>query len=140
MISVLKGVAHPWQCDVMGHLTTRFYVGLFDDASYHFLHEVFGWNGARDNETQRGWVDVRHVIEYQAEVKAGDMLEVHAGLKKIGGKSVTVFYEMRNRASGNIAATLESVMVLFDLQARTGLKIPADMRGKAKSHLFEPTL
>ena len=22
-----RGVVHPWQCDVMGHLTTRFYAG-----------------------------------------------------------------------------------------------------------------
>ena len=30
MISVYKAVAHPWQCDVLGHMTTRFYTGMFD--------------------------------------------------------------------------------------------------------------
>ena len=49
MISVQKCVAHPWMCDVLGHLTTRFYVGMFDDASYHLLHAVFGWTGASDD-------------------------------------------------------------------------------------------
>ena len=29
---VHKGVAHPWQCDVLGHLTTRFYVAMFDEV------------------------------------------------------------------------------------------------------------
>ena len=32
---VQKSVAHPWMCDVLGHLTTRHYVAMFDDAAYH---------------------------------------------------------------------------------------------------------
>jgi len=135
MITVHKGVAHPWQCDILGHLTTRFYVAMFDDSSYHFLHEVFGWNGNRNPEGTRGWVDVRHVIEYQAEVSAGDLLEVSAGLKKIGGKSITVAYEMKNLGSGDIAATLECVCVLFDLENRSAAVIPDDLRAKATEFL-----
>ena len=136
MISVMKGVAHPWQCDILGHLTTRFYVALFDDASYHFLQQVFGWNGNRNADGTRGWVDVRHVIEYRAEVAAGDLLEVSAGLVKIGGKSMTVRYEMTNLGSGEIAATLECVCVLFDLQERVAAVITDELRSKASEHLL----
>jgi acyl-CoA thioester hydrolase len=41
MLSVHKNVMHPWMCDAMGHLTTRFYLALFDDASYHLLLAAF---------------------------------------------------------------------------------------------------
>ena len=67
MITVNKAVAHPWQCDVLGHMTTRHYTAMFDDASYHFLHHLFGWNGASDDSGKLGWVDVRHTINYDAE-------------------------------------------------------------------------
>ena len=30
MISVHKSVAQPWQCDVLNHLTTRYYVAMFE--------------------------------------------------------------------------------------------------------------
>jgi len=40
------GVAHPWLCDSMGHLTSRHYVAMFDDASYHFFRLVFGYDAA----------------------------------------------------------------------------------------------
>ena len=80
MISVQKSVAHPWMCDVLGHLTTRFYVGMFDDAAYHFLHSVFGWIGASDDQGKTAWVDVRHVIEYQNEVTAGELVSRHGGV------------------------------------------------------------
>ena len=135
MISVHKSVAHPWLCDVMGHMTTRFYVAMFDDASYHFLHHLFEWNGARDEAGDLGWVDVRHTINYEAEVAAGDLLEVRAELLKVGGKSITVSYEMINLGSGDTAATLESVMVLFDLKARRAVTIPDGLRDVADKHV-----
>ncbi len=135
MISVHKGVAHPWQCDILGHLTTRYYTAMFDDASYHFLHHVFGWNGNRDEDGKLGWVDVRHTVNFQAEVDAGDLLEVRAELAKVGGKSMTISFEMINLGSGDIAATQESVVVLFDLEERSAVTIPDELRAVAEKHI-----
>ena len=135
MLIVNKAVAHPWMCDVIGHLTTRHYVAMFDDASYHFLFAVFGWSGSTDETGERGWVDVRHVVEYQAEVSAGSLLEIRACLLKIGGKSITIRYEMVNLGSGEIAATLECVCVLFDMNARKALLLTDQLREMASQHL-----
>lgn len=135
MLVVNKAVAHPWQCDVIGHLTTRFYVAMFDDASYHLLFAVFGWSGATDEKGKIGWVDVRHVIEYKAEVSAGSVLEVRAALVKIGTKSITARYEMINLGNGEVAATLECIYVLFDMQARVGLALSDQLREMASKYL-----
>ena len=135
MITVHKSVAHPWQCDVKGHLTTRFYTAMFDDSSYHFLHQLFGWNSAQSPDGRLGWVDVRHTTDFAAEVNAGDLLEVRAELLKVGGKSMTVAYEMLNLGSGEVAANLESVIVLFDLEDRRAIVIPDDLRTTAQKHV-----
>jgi acyl-CoA thioester hydrolase len=135
MLIVNKAVAHPWMCDVIGHLTTRYYVAMFDDASYHFLFTVFGWSGSTDETGERGWVDVRHVIEYKAEVSAGSLLEIRACLMKIGGKSITIRYEMVNLGSGEVAATLECVCVLFDMNARKALLLTDQLREMASQYL-----
>ncbi len=132
MISVHKGVAHPWLCDVIGHMTTRYYVAMFDDASYHFLREVFGWSAGGD---EPGWADVKHTIEYQDEVGSGDLLEVRGKLIKVGGKSITVHYEMHNLTRQNLAATLESISVYFDLQDRKAVAIPDKLRELAEPFL-----
>ena len=132
---VNKSVAHPWFCDVLGHMTTRFYLSMFDDASYHYLYELFGWCGAQDNNGELGWADVRQVIEYRAEVSAGDLLEISAALQKIGGKSLTIGYEMINLRNGEIASTLEVVCVLFDLKARKAVSIPDALRSVAEKRL-----
>ena len=136
MLLVYKGVAHPWLCDVMGHMTTRHYMAMFDDASYHLLAEIFGWSGASVAEDGLGWVDVRHVIEYQAEVAAGDILEVRGGLSKVGNKSITVRYEMTNLSKKELAATLESTSVCFDTTARRAVALSPKFRASADQHLI----
>lgn len=135
MLVVNKSIAHPWECDVMGHLTTRFYVAMFDDASYHFLYEVFEWTINTGKNSDTGWADVRHVIEYKAEVSAGDVLEIRGSLIKIGTKSITVLYEMVNLAKSEIAATLETVCVLFDLKTRKAIPLNNGMIRMAHKYL-----
>lgn len=140
MLSVFKGVVHPWLCDAMGHLTTRNYLAMFDDAGYHMFFEVFrskpvdeGGGEARKENT--GWADVRQIIEYKDELRAGEILEIKAEVRKVGNKSVTFYYEMYNVATGSLSATLESTSVYFDLVARKGLALSDEMKARASKHL-----
>jgi acyl-CoA thioester hydrolase len=131
MVTVYKGIVQPWLCDGMGHLTTRHYLGMFDDASYHLLHQVFGYAGPFGEHQDRGWADVKHVIEYRGELMAGTLIEIRGELVKLGGKSATARYEMVNLATGAVAATLESVSAYFDLVARKAVPLTDAMRAKA---------
>ncbi|MEE4174102.1 MAG: acyl-CoA thioesterase [Xanthomonadales bacterium] len=135
MISVYKGVAQPWECDSLGHLTTRFYTAMFDDASYHFLFELFGWTGASDEAGERAFVDVRHELDFRDEILAGELLEIRAGLERVGTKSLVARYDMIKRDSGGIAASLQATYVLFDLQSRQSLALDDTLREQAASRL-----
>lgn len=135
MFSVYKGVAQPWECDSLGHLTTRFYTAMFDDASYHFLFELFGWTGASDDAGERAFVDVRHELDFRDEIHAGELLEIRARLVRVGTKSLVARYDMRKRSSGAVAASLEATYVLFDLQQRAALPLDEKLRDQAKRNL-----
>jgi acyl-CoA thioester hydrolase len=76
-----------------------------------------------------------HVIDYQAEVGVGDLMEIHAELVKIGTKSMTVAYEMRNISRNQVAATLKSTSVYFDLKARAAIPITQAMNDSAANFL-----
>jgi acyl-CoA thioester hydrolase len=134
---VYKGVCHPALCDVMGHMTTRHYIAMFDDGSYHFLHALFGWSGEQASIDKKGWADVRHIIDYQAEVAAGDLLEIDAQLVKVGNKSMAVEYQMRNISRNQLSASLHSTSVYFDLETRSAIPITAEMREAAKAFLAD---
>jgi len=130
-----KGMAQTWFCDVMGHMNIRHYMAMFDEASYQLLYQVFGWSGSRDTGSGEGWTDVRHVIEYQSEVSAGDLLEIRAGIVKVGTNSVTIRYDMFNIVRDELAATLECVCVLFDLEKRKAKPLSDQQRQQATQHM-----
>jgi acyl-CoA thioester hydrolase len=135
MLTCYKGMAQPWFCDVMGHMNIRHYMAMFDEASYQLLYQVFGWSGSRDTGSGEGWTDVRHVVEYQSEVRAGDLLEIRAGIVKVGTKSITIRYDMFNIVRDELAATLECVCVLFDLQKRKAKPLSDQQRTQAIQHM-----
>ncbi len=135
MVLVQKSVAHPWMCDVLGHMTTRHYVAMFDDAAYHMFYTVFGWTGSSDDENKVAWADVQHIIDYKSEVSAGDLLEIDGKLTKIGNKSITISYEMKNLGSNEVAATLQVICVLLDLETRQSVEMPDELRELASKHL-----
>ena len=135
MVLVQKSVAHPWMCDVLGHMTTRHYVAMFDDAAYHMLYEVFGWTGSSDDDNKIAWADVNHTIDYKAEVSAGDILEIEGKLTKIGNKSITIYYEMKNLGKNEVAASLQVISVLFDLELRESVEISEELKQLASKHL-----
>jgi acyl-CoA thioester hydrolase len=116
-------VVHPWLCDVMGHLTTRHYMAMFDDATYQFL-AVIGYDPKAASEERWGWADVRHEINYLSELAAGAVVRVEGRAKARGRSSITVEFRLIDRSDGRVCATLEAKIVCFDLEARRARPLP----------------
>ncbi len=129
--TVYYGFVHPWHCDVMGHLNTRHYLAMFDDASYQLLFEAFGYAGGLPEWDGLGWADVHNAIDYKAELNAGELILVQARLGRVGNKSVSVEYQMINRGSGEVAATMSATIAHFDLKARKAIPLSDQMKERA---------
>ena len=137
MHNLYKGVVHPWLCDMMGHFTTRHYIAMFDDASYQLMAEAVGWDLSSEEWKGTGWADVRHEIDYVGELLASDLVEINGGIKKIGNSSLTTYFEMRNKLTGKLAATLTAKTVYFDLEARKSTPITDKMRERMAPYVVE---
>jgi len=135
MIETYRGVVHPWLCDVMGHLNTRHYVAMFDDASAHFLSAV---GLARDSisDDRFGWADVKIVLELQSEVHPGGLVVVQSGVRKLGRTSLTYEQRMLGAVSGLVHAVQEITTVYFDLQGRRSAALPENVRQRFAQHLI----
>ena len=135
-IETYRGMVYPWQCDHQGHMTTQHYVAMFDQAGWHLLSaldlnpEVLAADG-------RGYVDVKHTIEYLAEQRVGSLVFVESGLRRVGGSSLTAVHWLRNARDRTLSATCEMVTVHFDLVARVKLPIPEDIRSRLAIRLVE---
>ena len=125
-----KGTVYPWHCDEMGHMNVMWYVGKFDEATRHFLHQI-GITPAFVRESRRGMAAVEQTIEYRRELRAGDIVSVHSALLEIKNKSVRFAHEMRKADSGEVAATTTLTAVHFDTVARRACAFPDGVKEKA---------
>ena len=125
------GVAHPWMCDVMGHMNVRHYTGMFDDASFQLL----GHTAGKIPDESFGWADVRSTTEYKQEVPAGDLLTIRSHVLKVGRSSITFRQMMVGSLDGELRAVNETTTVCFDKIARRSLELGSGMRVRAEKLL-----
>lgn len=131
MRQVMSAVIHPWNCDVQGHLNTRYYVGIFDDANQVLLARI----GSQDAVPALGWADVRNELDFMAEVTAGTVVDVFAVIRRIGTKSITVASELRRTHSNDPCARMLAVITRFDLTARRAVALSQPLIESARSWL-----
>lgn len=129
------GVAHPWMCDVMGHMNVRHYAAMFDDASFQLLGHVAGQDGSKASAT--GWADVRTEIDYRHETKAGSLLTIHSHVVKIGRTSISFEQVMSGSLDGIVHASSRTTSVRFDLAARASVALDEPMRDRAATYLVK---
>jgi acyl-CoA thioesterase FadM len=133
MIETYRGVAFPWLCDQMGHLTTFRYVEMFDTASYHFGYML----GIKlDPSGGLGQADVRQEVDYKAEVAAGSLVLVRSGIVSLGTKSYRSRHVMTAPGGDVEFARMEAVTVFFDLKARRAAPFPDGFDVAAQAHLI----
>ncbi len=125
------GVAHPWMCDIMGHMNVRHYAAMFDDASFQLLGHIAGVEGPAD--TSRGWADVRSEVEYKHETTAGALLTIRSHVIKVGRSSVAFEQVMSGSLDGLVHAVNRTVSVRFDLVERVAVGLDAEMRARAEA-------
>ncbi|SIQ61485.1 (3S)-malyl-CoA thioesterase [Paracoccus thiocyanatus] len=126
-VPVSTWLAHQWQCDHFGHMNARHYAAAFDDAVFLFWDRM-GLVVPGPGEAGVIPVTARLTIDYHLEVVAGTALNILARIDRIGGKSVTVGFEMRESRTGRPVSTCETVEVFFDAVERQSRPIPAPIR------------
>ena len=121
-----RGAVYPWHCDHMGHMNVMWYVGKFDEATWN-LFALGGISPAFLRAHNRGLVAVKQEISYQAELLAGDVLEVRSQMRQVGDRRVVFYHEMRNGQSGEVCAGTELTGVYIDRERRKSCPFPPEI-------------
>ena len=122
-----RGTVYPWHCDHMGHMNVMWYVGKFDEATWHLLAAV-GLTAARLRQDGMGMVAVEQHIEYKRELLAGDLLTIHSSVQEVREKSIIFVHEMTNQETQELAARTTLTGVCIDTATRRARPLPADIR------------
>ncbi len=120
------GMAHPWMCDINGHVNVRHQMGFFDDASFQLLCKIAG-DGAGD----LGWADARTEVSYRSEISPGTPLTIHSRVTRVGRTSITYRHSLFGSLDKIVRSEAETVTVRFDLATRKAAELEADVRARA---------
>jgi acyl-CoA thioester hydrolase len=128
-----RGVVYPAQSDAMGHMTVQYYVAAFDQAMWHLVESI-GYDPEWRHQRDEGWADVRYEIDFQAELKVGDLFRVESEVVSVGKSSLKSQHRLIG-PNGVMAAQVLMTSVYFDLKARRSTPVPESIRVCAQHHI-----
>ncbi|MEQ9641011.1 MAG: thioesterase family protein [Alphaproteobacteria bacterium] len=135
-VETFRGVVYPWDCDHLGHMNVKNYVGMFDQGAFHIL-SMMGFGSADMHDVGATLVDAQHTIKYLIEQPVGSLIRVESAVTRLGNKSIVVLHRMWNTETNEMGATSEVVSVYFDLKSRKSLPIPDAIRDRIKPFVVE---
>jgi acyl-CoA thioester hydrolase len=127
-----RGTVYPWHCDHVGHMNVMWYVGKFDEASWHLFNAI-GLSAAALLSAQRGMAAVDQHISYLRELHAGTVVSVRTRVLEVKERSVRFEHEMIDDSTGAVAARTTLKAVHLDTTRRKSTSFAAPVFAKAQA-------
>ena len=115
--------------DDMGHMNVRWYMALFDAASWQFF-AAHGIDREYIRTRHLGGFALKHHIQYLAEVQPGEKVAVRTRFLGRSTKRIHLMHFLVNETLNKLAATLESLGTHADMKLRRSAEIPPDIAQK----------
>ena len=132
-----RSAVNPWECDTMGHMNVRFYMGRLSDGAGHFW-AALGMGRDRMMGRGIGSAVLEYHMTFRREVMAGALLVVRSAVRAVGRKTVGFAHWIIDAETGLTAATAEGTATLMDLEARKATELdPAD-RARIQAMIRDP--
>lgn len=113
--------------DYNGHMNVAFYVMAFDHAT-DGLFDALGIGADYCRRENRSVFAVEQHITYKRELTEGERFVVSSQLLAFDDKRLHFFQRMASERGGDLAATMESLGVHVDMQARRAAAFPEPAR------------
>ena len=119
-------------CDPLGHVNNAVYLTYLEDARLTLWRTQIGGVARADEQGRRGegFILARAEIDFRAQVRYGDELEVRLALANFGRTSATYDYEIVDVQSDRIAAAARTVQVWFDYDAQKPVPLSEETKRK----------
>ncbi len=134
----LRSTVWGTECDHMGHMNVRHYVGKFDDATWNFFSHI-GLTPSFFRTTDRGMAAVEMNIEYKAELMTGDVITITSHLLEVKEKAIVFRHDLFNGETGQLAATIRLVAVHLDTVARRACAFSGELREQIEAAQHKDT-
>ena len=110
-------------CDAMGHVNHAVYFTYLEQGRLMFWRELTGTPSPHTRV-----IIPRAECDYRSPAHFGDELEVRIRIGEVGRSSFTLTYNIVDAASERLVASGKTVMVGYDYEARSSMRLPEATR------------
>lgn len=125
--------------DTMGHMNVRWYMALYDEATWH-LFEALGMTVDYFQTDHAGAFALRHFINYFNEIRAEETVAVHTRLIGRTDKRFHYMHFIVNETSRRVASSIEAMGTHADLKQRRSAPFPPFIAKAIDAHLARDRL
>ncbi|MEN0652768.1 MULTISPECIES: thioesterase family protein [Hyphobacterium] len=137
MHELWRGNANAWECDEMGHLNVKAYLGKGMQAIAR-LTEQAGLAGAFSAGAMATLRPVEWHVRFLGEARPGAPLFIEGGVARIGDSDADIALAMRHSGDGRLAATLTARVEHVVPDSGRVFAWPSRFRGTAEALMVEP--
>ena len=121
-------------CDLLGHVNNAKYLTYIESARIDLWRAQLGFLRSHviDEHGKRGhgFILARAEVDFRAQSRYGDTLEVRLGLGTFGRSSLTYDYDVVRVGDDTLVAAAKTVQVWFDYDENRSLPIGDDLKVK----------
>ena len=120
-------------CDPLGHVNNAVYLTYLEQSRFTLWRKQLNFvakPAADGGRRGAGFILARAEIDFKAQVRYGDELEVRVWLDGFGTSSFKYVYEVVDAQTDRVVASAKSVQVWFDYDTNQPLAIPDEVRDK----------
>ena|SRR5260221_565346 len=111
------------------------YANFAHEAVENFFADLEGGYAGLIQARRIGLPIVHLEADFRAPLRYGDTLRVETSCAKLGTTSATFAHEIKNGASGDLAAVVRHVVVTVALESFRACPMPDDVRAQLTAHL-----
>jgi acyl-CoA thioester hydrolase len=118
-------------CDPLGHVNNAVYLTYLEQARFTLWRQQIGFvarpvsDGGKRGE---GMILARAEIDFRAQARYGDELEVQLSIASIGRSSFTYEYQIVRLPAGDVMASARTVQVWFDYDRERPVPLSDEMK------------
>lgn len=130
-------------CDPLGHVNNAAYLTYIEQARIILWREQLGFSSRRfvgGGPRGEGFILARAEVDFRAQARDGDRLEVGLGLAGFGNTSATYEYEVLDLADRRLIAEARTVQVWFDYDAARPVPLTDPVKAKLSSPIGDMTI
>lgn len=124
-VETLRLMPQAWDCDHLGHVNVRSYMGWIGDAAFA-LWAMHGLGRSESDAQSVGVAAVRSEIDYQAELRGGDVVRMETTVESLGERKIVFRHRLVRVADEKQVMAARLTGVCLDLVLRKSRPFPQD--------------